>query len=80
MKPDMGGQASLFDEPHKGIRPYKRNVTESAHNVINNKSQLSETDQAVSMDVVENLDVEAEHLYLCQSLPGIWPFITTRSN
>lgn len=63
----MGGQASLLDGPHKGTRPNKRNVTGSALNVINNKSQLSETDPAPSMDVVENLEVEGEHLYLCQS-------------
>lgn len=63
----MGGQASLLDGPHKGTRPNKRNVTGSALNVINNKSQLSETDLAPSMDVVENLEVEGEHLYLCQS-------------
>lgn len=49
----MGGQASLLDGPHKGTRPNKRNVTESALNVINNKSQLSETDLAARMDVVE---------------------------
>lgn len=63
----MGGQASLLDGPHKGARPNKRNVTGSALNVINNKSQLSETDLAASVDVVENLEVEGEHLYLCQS-------------
>lgn len=63
----MGGQASLLDGPHKGTRPNKRNVTGSALNVINNKSQLSETDLAPSVDVVENLEVEGEHLYLCQS-------------
>ena len=76
----MGGQVSLLDGPHKGTRPNKRNVTGSALNVINNKSQLSETDLAAGMGVVENLGVEGEHLYLCQSQPRIWPFITTRSN
>lgn len=49
----MGGRASLLDGPQKGTRPNKRNVTESALNVINNKSQLSETDLAARMDVVE---------------------------
>lgn len=76
----MGGQAAPLDGPHKGPGPNKRNVTGSALNVINNKSQLSETDPAAGMVVVENLSAEGEHLYLCQSKPGIWPFITTRSN
>ena len=49
----MGGQASLLDGPHKGTRPNKRNVTGSALNVINNKSQLSETDLAARMDIAE---------------------------
>lgn len=76
----MGGHVSLLDGPQKGTRPNKRNVTGSAPNVINNKSQLSETDLAARIDVVESLAVEGEHLYLCQSQARIWPFITTRSN
>lgn len=76
----MGGQASLLDGPHKGTGPNKRNVTGSALNVINNKSQLSETDLTVKMDIVANLGVEGDHLYLCQSQPRILPFITTRCN
>ena len=46
----MGGQASLLDGTHKGPGPNKTNVTGSALNVINNKSQLSEADLAVRTD------------------------------
>lgn len=49
----MGGQASLSHGPHKGTRPNKKNVTGSARNVINNKSQLSETNLTAWVDVVE---------------------------
>lgn len=66
----MGGQASLLDGPHKGTRPNKRNVTGSALNVINNKSQLSETDLAARMGRVENLGVwrECTSIYVNHSL------------
>lgn len=76
----MGGQASLLDGPHKGTRPNKRNVTGSALGVINNKSQLSKTDLAARMDVVETSVWRESTLYLCQSQSPVWPFITTRSN
>lgn len=65
----MGGQASLLDGPHKGTRPNKRNVTGSALNVINNKSQLSETDLAARMDVVEtSVWRESTSIYVNHSL------------
>lgn len=65
----MGGQASLLDGPHKGTRPNKRNVTGSALNVINNKSQLSETDLAARMDVVETSAWrESTSIYVTHSL------------
>lgn len=65
----MGGQASLLDGPHKGPRPNKRNVTGSALNVINNKSQLSETDLAARMDVEEtSVRRESTSIYVNHSL------------
>lgn len=45
----MGGQAAPSDGPHKGRKPSKGNVTESAPNVFNNKSQLSKTDPTPRM-------------------------------
>lgn len=57
IKLNMGGQVAVLDGPHKGARPNKSNVTGSALKVINYKSQLSETDLAVRMDLVENLSV-----------------------
>ena len=58
----MGGQASPLDGPYKGTRPNKRNVRGIALNVINNKSQLSESDLAARMVVAETLGLEGEHL------------------
>lgn len=49
----MGGQASLSHGPHKGTRPNKGDVTGSARNVINNKSQLSEPNLTAWVDIVE---------------------------
>ena len=52
IKRATGGQPPLLDGLHKGPGPNKRNVTGSALNVINNKSELSETDPALRMDKV----------------------------
>lgn len=56
----MGGQASLLDGPHKGAGPNKKNVTGSALDVINNKSQLSKTDLASKDGRRGDLGVEGE--------------------
>lgn len=68
----MGGQASLLDGPHKGAGPNKRNVTGSALNVINNKSQLSKTDLASKDGRRGDLGVEGEQppIYVNHSLPS----------
>lgn len=68
----MGGQASLLDGPHKGTGPNKRNVTGSALDVINNKSQLSKTDLASKDGRRGDLGVEGEQPPICvnHSLPS----------
>lgn len=68
----MGGQASLLDGPHKGTGPNKRNVTGSALDVINNKSQLSKTDLASKDGRRGDLGVEGEQppIYVNHSLPS----------
>lgn len=49
----MGGQASPSHGPHNGTRPNKGDVTGSARNVINNKSQLSEPNLTGRVDGAE---------------------------